>query len=218
MLEVAFPGEPAAPETVLMHGSGRLRRRPLPRLPIRVRIAVRPGSDRVMDISVGAGPVALLRGLDAFIDGRGLTKVARSIDVGPEVDQGSFPTIVLETLLFPGAWPRLGLVWEAVDATTTRLHAPFEGGYEIAIVTFDRVTGFPASYEVPRHRGPGPKVDWRVEFPDWRRFGSVWEPGRIAVRWMDEPSPWLTLRIKRVELDTDIDNAIARARTALAEA
>lgn len=218
MLEIAYPDGTPTPKTVVMRGSGRLRRKPLPWLPMKVRIFVRPGSDRVMDILVGMGPLTVMRGLDAYIDGRGFTKVAGSMDTGPEFDQGAFHTIVLETLIFPSSWSRLGITWEPIDEDSARLLAPFKDGTETATVRFDPATALPFAYEVPRHRGRGPKIGWRVEMHEWRRFGPVWEPGRITVRWTDEPKPWFTMRIRQVVLDADVSDALARARAALAEA
>lgn len=217
-LEVAYPQVSPGPETILMDARGTLRRRPLPALPFSSRIFLRPGRDRVMEISLGLGPVTLLRGLDAYVDGRGFTRVGRTLQTGPPFDQGAFHTLVLETLLVPSAWERLRLTWEAVDEVTAAVLVPFGRGIERATVRFDPDGGFPASYQTQRHKGAGPRVEWRVEMSHWQRFGNLWEPGSIAVRWLDELRPWFRMRLLRVTLDADVSDALERARRALREA
>lgn len=217
-LETAYPDGPPSVETVLIEGRGTLRRRPLPRLPFSGRVSVVPGSARVMDLAVGLGRVTLLRGLDAYVDGRGFTRVGRRIDAGPELDQGAFHTLVIETITFPASWSSLGLAWEPIDARTARVEAPLGDGVEAATVRFDPATSFPSAYETLRHKGRGPKVEWHVGTTDWLPFGSVWEPRGIAVRWLDEPDPWFRMRIERVEPGADVRDALARARSALATA
>jgi hypothetical protein len=216
---LAAPEGRPNPRTARIDGRGRFRRRPLPWLPMKARVHVVPGSDRVQDLDVGAGPITVMRVLDAFVDGRGITKVRRSADVGPRVDQGAFHAVVIETMMFPGAWSRMpGLRWEAGGVSEARLVVPFGEGEEVATVGFDRATGFPSSYGVPRFKGNGPKVEWRIDLLDWTRFGAVPWPRRVVVTWADEPGPWYVMRTDRIELDVDADDALRRARDALTDA
>ena len=190
--DLVQPEKAARARTLLLEGRGRIRQRPLPWLPMRIRIHVVPGEGRVMDLEMAFGPITVMRGLDAYLDGRGITKAVGSADVGPEIDQGAFHTLVIETMLYPWAWSKLDFRWESVDDTTARLLVPFAGGTEGATVRFDRATGLPLAYEVPRFKGRGAKIDWRVDLLDWRRFGPVWSPGKFLVTWADEPAPGTT--------------------------
>ncbi len=215
-LEVAYPD--GAPEvgSVVMEGSGRFRSRPLPWIPIRVRISLRPGIDRVSDMTVVLGPVTLMKVLDAYVDGRGITKFLNRADVGAEIDQGSLHPMLCEALMFPSGWSRIrGFTWEAADDATARLRVPFGDGTEIATVGFDRTSGFPSTYEVSRFKGTEAKVDWRLDMVDWRRFGPVVVPSRIVVSWADEPGPWLTVRFEKVTTGEDVSEALERARAAI---
>ena len=213
--DLVHPGGAPENDTVLLEGHGRFRQRPLPWLPMRVRVHVVPGHARVMDILVTIGPLTLLRVLDAFVDGRGITKAIGSADVGPKIDQGAFHALVIETMLYPWAWSRLDARWEPHGETAARLLVPFAGGTEEATVSFDPESALPASYEVPRYKGTGPKVDWRVDLLEWRRFGPVWSPGRTIVTWADEPGPWFDMRVGRALVDVDVSDALNRARAAL---
>jgi hypothetical protein len=217
--ERAAPGGEPNPRTIRILGRGRFCRRPLPWLPMKVVVHVALGAERAQDLLVGAGPLTVMRVLDAYVDGQGITKAGRSADVGPRVDQGAFHPVVIETMLFPGAWSRLtGLRWEPIAESSARLVVPHAGGLEAAIVEFDRSTGVPSSYSVPRYKGNGPKVDWRIDLLDWGRLGGVTWPRRFVVTWADDPGPWYVMRTDRIELDADVDEALGRARAALAEA
>lgn len=48
--------------------------------------------------------------------------------------------------------------------------------------------------------------------------GGIFWPRRFAVTWVDDPGPWYVMRTDRIELDVDVDEALGRARVALAEA
>lgn len=215
-LEASYPEDVPEPATLVTDATGRLRLGRWPRLPMRTRVSLIPGAHRVMDIAVRIGPVTLLHGLDAYVDGHGFTKAVGAADIGEEFDQGAFHALVLESLGLPHSWPRLRFAWESLDDDTAILRVPFKDGVETPTVRFDPTSGFPATFEVARHKGRGPKVDWRVDIEGWRRFGSVWEPEVLAVRWMDEPGPWFTLQTRQVVEDADVGDALERARVVLA--
>jgi Family of unknown function (DUF6544) len=219
-LDVAYPDGPPEVDTVVIEGSGRFRRRPLPWIPFRDRISLRTGRDRVSDMAVVLGPFTIMRVLDAYVDGSGITKFLRTADVGDRIDQGSLHPLLCEALMFPSCWSRIpGFAWEPVHDGSARMFASFRDGIEVVTVGFDRSTGFPATYEVPRFKGKdGPKVDWRIDMLDWRRFGSVVLPGRIDITWTDDPGPWMKMRFTQVTTGEAIDEPIARARAAITEA
>lgn len=218
-LEIAYPDGVPEVDTVVMQCSGRFRRRPLPWIPMRDTISLRPGVDRVSDMTVVLGPLTVMEVLDAYVDGHGITRFLRTADVGNEIDQGSLHPMLCEALMFPSSWSRIaGLEWEPIDDRTARLLVPFRDGTEIATVGFDRATGFPSTYEVPRFKAKGAKVDWRIDMADWRPFGPATVPTRIVVTWADEPGPWLRMRIEQVTTGEDIEEPLARARAAIAAA
>jgi hypothetical protein len=218
-LERAYPDGVPDVETVLLEGPARFRRGRLPWVPIKVGMRHRLGRDHVSDIQVDVGPLTVLRVLDAFVEGRGITRVGGSATVGPEVDQGAFHAAWCEAMMFPAAWERLpGLAWEPVDEVTARLLLPFGGGVETVTVSFDPATSLPRSYEVPRHKGRGAKVEWRVDYLDWRRFEGVHAPARVLVQWADEEGPWFEMAVERVVTGVPMEEPLARARAAVLEA
>ena len=219
-LETAYSDGVPEVGTVSMEGSGRFRERPLPWLPFANTIWLRPGADRVSDMVVRLGPITVMKVLDAYVDGRGITKFLHTADTGPRVDQGAMHPMLCESLMFPSCWSRTpGFAWEPVDGHTARLHIPFEAGSEVATVGFDTRTGFPTTFETMRYKGKdGPKVRWRITMHDWRQFGAVAIPERILVRWADERGPWLMMRFERVTLGVELDEPLTRARAAIAAA
>jgi len=219
-LDAAYPDGPPEVETAVMESTGRFRRRPLPWIPFANTISLRPGVDRVSDMLVRIGPFTVMKVLDAFVDGQGITKFLRTADVGPEIDQGSLHAMLCETLMFPSSLQRVAdLAWEEVDETSARMVVPFGDQNERATVSFHPRTGFPARYETPRFKAiGGPKVDWRVQMLDWWRFGPVVAPRRIVVAWADDPGPWLRQRIVKITTGEPVDGALERARAAISQA
>ena len=219
-LQTGYPDGVPEVATAVMEGSGQFRERPLPRLPFANTIWLRPGMDRVSDMFIRLGPITVMKVLDAYVDGRGVTRFLNKADSGPRVDQGAMHAMLCEALMFPSCWSRMpGFVWEPVNANLARLRVSFGDGVEVATVGFDPATGFPAVFETLRFKGKdGPKVRWRIRMRDWRRFGAVTVPGRILVRWADEPGPWLKVWFQRVSAGVDLDEPLGRARRAIAAA
>jgi hypothetical protein len=185
---------------------------------MRIRIWNRLGIERVSELQVGLMGLTLLRGLDAYVDGRGFTCVGSELSIGSEVDQGAFHVLFLETLLVPAAWPA-DLRWETVHSGAARVVIPFRSGTERADLEFDPNTGLPTSYATDRYKRPGgPKVRWTVSLASWRAFGALDYPTEFVVRWSDEAQPWLRMRINTVVLDPPTAEPMARARAVLTTA
>ena len=87
-VETAYADGVPGVGTAAMEGSGRFRNARSPGSPSRTPIGSRPGMDRVSDMFVGLGPITVMKALDAFVGGRGITKFPNSADTGPRVDQG----------------------------------------------------------------------------------------------------------------------------------
>jgi hypothetical protein len=209
---------PVPPTAIYLEGPARFRRGRLPYLPMRIRTWNRLGVERVSELEVGLMSITLMRGLDAFVDGRGFTRVGSELSIGPEVDQGAFHVMFLETLLVPAAWPA-DIRWETVHSGAARVVMPFRSGTEQADLEFDPNTGLPTSYTADRYKRPGgPKVQWTVSLASWRAFGVLDYPTDFVVRWSDEPLPWLRMRISAVVLDPAIAEPMARARAVLSSA
>lgn len=218
-LEAAWPDGPEEIETLALRGPVRIRRNRL-WLPGHADMRFELGVGYVSDIRLGFGPLTAVHGLDAFVDGCGITRVGSATAVGSEIDQGAFLALWCESLLFPTAWARLpGLRWIFGDETEARVELPFRGGLEAATIRFDPESPFPVAFEADRHRAIGsPKVAWRAEYGIWHWREGLALPTRMQVTWADEPGPWFEMRLEEVVPNEPITEPFDRARRVIAEA
>jgi hypothetical protein len=214
-LRIARPEREVPPKAIYLAGPARFKRGRLPYLPLDIRIWTRLGSARVSELEVRIAGLTLMRGLDAFVDGRGFTRVGSDLSAGPSVDQGAFHVLFLESLLVPSAWPAT-LRWQAVSTDSVRVTTPFAGGQEEALLNFDPVTGLPSTYETHRFKTDGRKVPWTAFLGGWRDFGNLLYPSWIEAQWADERQPWLKMRIREARRDPPMDEPLSRARAVLA--
>jgi hypothetical protein len=217
--EAARLRDVAVVRTIGTSGTGRVRLGALPWLPIDHRTVHRLGREQVRDIRLRIGLVPVVRVLDAFVDGAGITKIGPFASVGPEVDQGAFTAMWVEAIAWPSAWQEAAdLRWEPVDDARARLHLPFKGGVETLDVWFDEETAYPNAFEVDRFKARDRRVRWRAECSELRDFGRVRAWSRVSAAWADDPGPWYEATIDRVVLDPPVDRALDRARRAIAMA
>jgi hypothetical protein len=144
--------------------------------------------------------------------------VGRSVQTGPTFDQGARIAMWGEALVFPGAWlSRDDVTWQAIDDGSARLVVPSADG-EIPIrVDFDTATGLPRRCIADRYKGRGPLTRWAGSWSDWRvSRDGVFAPYRMAVRWADEPHPWLTIRVTGLTVAVPVEGTLDKVRAALA--
>jgi hypothetical protein len=218
--EIALDGAPIAVESVVIRTSASMRRPGMPTIPLRVSLFHLLGVAFIHDIRVGVGRWSLPIGLDAYVDGRGLMKVGRSVQTGTEFDQGALIALWGEALAFPWAWDlRDDVRWEPVGDDTARLLVPGPEGEIPISVAFEPASGYPAVCEADRYKSRGPKVRWRGTMSQWQRFEQgVLAPGRFEAEWADEPRPWIVLRTESVRVNEPVTDALDVGRKALGEA
>jgi hypothetical protein len=217
-LETAWLKRTDRLDTLALVGRARMRRGGIgARLPVRFRMTHVLGRHHVADMTVGIGPIALVRAMDAYIDGHGISRVGHTVEDGPEIDQGAFLFLWAEAFLYPAAWAHLpGLRWEGVNHHTALLDLPFEGGLERALVHFDPETAYPSMFEASRYKGTGARIPWRVDYADWGWSNGLPVPRRGAVQWDDEPAPWFEFRIDEALPEVPVTDELRHARDVLA--
>ena len=211
--------EPA--RTAVIEGRARFRREGKGLwLPIEAVMWHELGRNHLADLRVGFGPLAFVRGMDGYVDGRGFSRISHTLDLGPEIDQSAALFMWAEAILFPTAWrERDDIDWAAIDDETADVALPLGDERMPARLTFEAATGFPAGFTAERYKGVGTQpVDWLVEYEDWRATSDgVMLPGLATVRWSDEPGPWFRMWIARANPDADVSRAIDRGRRLLAQ-
>jgi uncharacterized protein DUF6544 len=212
---VAVAAPPGSPRirTAVFDTVAWMWRPRMPRIPIAIRMTHLLGEAFVHDIRIGRPPLAFRFGVDAFVDGHALIRVGRAVQDGERIDQGALIAMWGEALVIPEAWMRRpDVAWESIDEHAARLIVPGPAGPVALDVDFDPVTGLPTACRADRYKGDGPLTPWTGRWSRWRPSAGVLIPRRMDVRWLDEPRPWLEIRVRHVVLDASVDAEIARVR------
>jgi hypothetical protein len=219
-LEVAWPDGIEPVDTITLAGPVRMRRGRIP-LHGDTTMRFRLGTGYVSDIRIGAGPITAMRGLDALVDGTGITVVGHEASTGYEIDQGTFLALWSQSLLFPASWSRLpGIRLTPVTDDEVIVTLPFRGGVETGLLRFDpAVSAFPVAFQVDRFREVGkPKLGWRASYEEWHWRDGLALPTRLRVQWADDDAPWFDMRVDDVVANEPLEAHEDRARAAIAEA
>jgi len=184
-------------------------------LPLRYRLVHRPGYDfeRYMEVTWFGLPV--LKAIDRYIDGVGMTGPLGKAAMGPAVDQGANMILWAEAPLMPSLWITDERIrWEAVDDTTARLIFPYDQEEDELTVHFDPESGLIAQITALRYRDEEHgKIPWHVDFTSWQTVNGAKLPARIAVTWEDQGEPWSYWDFEHVFWNVDISKTLATAVT-----
>ena len=210
----ATPASGARLRTVALETDAWMSRPGIPRIPLTIRMSHVLGEAFVHDIRIGRSPLSFRFGLDAFVDDHGLVRIGRTVRFGPRIDQGTLVAMWGEALIFPEAWiGRPDVEWAPVGELTARLIVPGPSGPVSMDVEFDPATGLPSICRADRYKDDGPLTPWTGRWSDWRPVGrGDLVPQRMRVRWLDEPKPWLDIRVRRVLIDAPVDAELERVR------
>lgn len=215
----ATSGHVEPQRTAVIEGRSRFRREGKGLwLPIEAVMWHELGAAHVADLRVGLGPLTVVRGMDAYVDGVGFSRISHTLETGPEIDQSAALFMWAEAILFPASWrERDDVSWEAVAEHRTEVSLPFAGERLTASLDFDASTGLPARFGADRYKGLGSRpVRWQVDYADWRlTTDDVLLPSLATVAWSDEPGPWFRMWIERANPDADVSDAMSRARAQL---
>lgn len=209
--QVATGGQLPRIESLVGYGRGRANFGIW--LPLRYRLAHRPGYafERYMEVTWFGLPV--LKAIDRYVDGKGMTGPMGNEATGPAVDQGANMILWAEAPLMPSLWitdPRIS--WEAVDDTTARLIFPFGAQEDELTVHFDPESGLVRRISALRYRDAQTgKVPWHVDFLSWKTANGVRLPERIAVIWDDQGEPWSYWDFEDVYWNVDISHVLPGA-------
>lgn len=196
-----------AVDTFALWGRAWMRPATALRLPVRFWSAHRVGWNARQRLAVTWYGLPVLRAVDDYVDGRGRMRIGRRSVTGPEIDQGENLFLWAELLLVPAALAAgREARWQSIDADSALLRVPFGRDSDRLMVRFDRDTGLLTECRALRYRTPGgPKVGWYVWFERWTHRSGGWFPGRISVRWADQPRPWFVLDVDGVATNVHVD-------------
>lgn len=210
---VAFGEQVPRTESVVV--TGRARANFGIWVPLRYRLVHRPGYAFERDMEVTWFGLPVLKAVDRYVDGTGMTGPLGHEATGPAVDQGANMILWAEAPLMPSLWISDERIrWEAIDDEAARLHFPFRDTMDELIVHFDPASGLVAHITAHRYRdAESGKVPWRVDFLSWQTVHGVKVPARVAVAWEDQGEPWSYWDFEHVFWNVDIANSIPNPAT-----
>ncbi len=219
-LETAHAGRVPQATTCEFVGTGRIRLGRSPWLPVSYRTSHRLGHEFVAEVAATWFGRPVVRGMDAYVDGRGLQRARDSVTVGPGLDSDGVSFLWSEAFLLPATWSLPGVKWTQSDDATLTLDVsgPDVAAPVTATVGCDPETGLPTSFSVPwRSKNTEGTVGagWRVLFDGWRTVDGAWAPALVEVRWLDEDRPWFRMRMEPPTLDADVTEPLGNARSIL---
>lgn len=180
-------------------------------LPLRYRLVHRPGYDyeRYMEVTWFGLPV--LKAIDRYLDGVGITGPVGRAATGPAIDQASNMILWAEAPAIPSLWlTDTRIRWEAIDDQTVRLIFPFGEEEDELTVHFDPESGLITQMTALRYRDAASgKVPWRIDFLSWRTYNEILLPERVAITWEDQGQPWSYWELENVFWNVDISETLA---------
>ncbi len=179
-------------------------------VPMRFQLYHRVGYDfrRAMQITWFGFPV--LKALDQYVDGHGMTGLVGKAESGAGIDQGSNMILFAEAPLYPSIFvtdPRIR--WEAIDDTSAQLFFPFGDEEDSITIYFDPQTALITKMTALRYFGAnGEKEPWRVEFLSWQVVDGMTIPLRSAITWEKQGKPWSYWDITDVTWNVDLSTVL----------
>lgn len=219
-LETAHEGRVPRARTAEFVGSGRIRLGRSPWLPVTYRTSHLLGHEFCAEVAATWFGRPVVRGMDAYVDGRGVQRARDTITTGPGLDSDGVSFLWSEAVLFPATWRMPGVTWQQSDPATLTLDVSGDdvAAPMTATITCDPQTGLPEQFHIPwRSRNPEGThgAPWTVRYDEWRALDAGWAPALVAAQWGDEDRPWLRVRLDPPVLDPDVSRALAAAREAL---
>lgn len=211
--QVAFGGQ--VPRVESMVAWGRAHANFGVWMPLRFRLYDRPGQAFKREMEVTWFGLPVLKALDQYINGVGMTGPVGHADMGPTVDQGSNMIIWAESTLYPSLLLTDSRIrWEAIDDTSARLLFPFGDQQDEMIFYFDPATGLVTRTWALRYQGTtGKKVPWYGEIQEWQTVQGMKLPLRVAVRWENQAAPWSYWEFENIRWNVDLSQQLPTAAT-----
>jgi hypothetical protein len=184
-------------------------------MPLRFQLYHRPGRDFRRDMEVTWFGLPVLKALDQYLEGKGMTGPVGNLEIGPEVDQGANLILWAEASFMPSLLvddPRIH--WEAIDDTTARLVIPFGDQHDEILFHFDPQTSLLTRTSALRFQGTtGEKVLWFGETLSWQTINGIKLPLRVAVAWENQSGPWSYWDFEGVYWNVDISRVLPSMTT-----
>lgn len=198
----AMGGEAPIVDSAVLTGRGQLRVAGVT-FPARFRFTHEAGRSYRHAIDCTWFGLPIMRVNESYVGGRARLELPFGVVADePKVDAAANLALLGEQLFW---LPSITLTdsrvhWQAIDAASARLVVPGVVGEDAFTVTFDEGTGLIQRVDALRYRSAtdAAKTPWRIEPLGWHTFHGVRVPTRVAVTWLDEGTPWLTISVEDI--------------------
>lgn len=220
-IHTAYRGLVPRVTTAEFTGTARLRIGRSPWLPVSYRTGHLLGEEFVAELVATWFGRPVLRAVDGYVSGRGVSQVRGQVTRGPGLDRAAVAYLWCEAVLVPTSWTRPEVSWIQTSRDTLTLEVAAGGAAAApltATVTTDPDSGLPSLFSVPwRPKDPAGTegAPWQVAYSEWRRTEHGWAPGLVAATWLDEGRPWLRIRSEAPALGVDVTGQLDSARSLL---
>lgn len=161
-------------------------------MPMRFQLYHRVGYDFRREMQVTWFGFPVLKALDQYVNGQGMTGLVGKADTGARIDQGSNMILFAEGPLYPSIFVTDARIrWVAIDDTSAQLFFPFGDEEDSMTVYFDPQTDLITKMTALRYFGAnGEKEPWRVDFLSWQQVDGMTIPLRSSITWEKQGKPW----------------------------
>ncbi|MCX6048863.1 MAG: hypothetical protein NT075_27500 [Chloroflexi bacterium] len=175
-------------------------------MPMRFQLYHRLGYDFRRDMQMTWFGFPVLKALDQYVNGQGMTGLVGKADTGTRVDQGSNMILFAEAPLYPSIFVTDSRIrWVAIDETSAQMFFPFGAEEDSMTVYFDPQTALITKMTALRYFGAnGEKEPWRVDFLTWQQVDDMTIPARSAITWEKQGKPWSYWDITGVAWNVDL--------------
>ena len=188
-------------------------------MPMRFQLYHRVGYDFRREMQVTWFGFPVLKALDQYVNGQGMTGLVGKADTGVRVDQGSNMILFAEAPLYPSIFvtdPRIR--WVAIDETSAQMFFPFGAEEDSMTVYFDPQTDLITKLTALRYFGAnGEKEPWRVDFLTWQVVDGMTIPLRSAITWEKQGKPWSYWDMTGVAWNVDLSSVLTPTLATLPE-
>ena len=184
--------------------------------PLRFKAWYRPGADFSRRMQVTWYQRPFLSGQDLYRRGQGLYRLANHRETGAQINQNQNLSMWADTVWMPSVFVHSPAIqWlpgetDQTGAQTAILRVPFETGADELRAHFDANTGLMTHLTAMRYNsGSHEKEPWRVDLLEWKRFGGLLIPSRVAMAWGEPGSPVSYWNVEGVAYNVDVSDQLS---------
>ena len=183
---------------------------------MRFQLFHRVGYDFRREMQVTWFGFPVLKALDQYVNGKGMTGLVGKADTDARVDQGSNMILFAEAPLYPAIFVTDSRIrWVAIDDTSAEMFFPFGAEEDSMTVYFDPKTDLISKMTALRYFGAnGEKEPWRVDFLTWQTVDGMTIPARSSITWEKQGKPWSYWDITGVVWNVDLSEVLTATLSA----